>query len=81
MCVMCLKYSDNDTNYYHYQPRSNIIVVCFKHITRTVAIITHYKRMGYVIIPKQIVSSREGMNSRCRNDIDLMALQSVYTCT
>ena len=43
---------DNNTNYYHYQPGSNIIIVYFKHITHTVVIITDYKRMGYVIIPK-----------------------------
>ena len=31
-----------------------------------VAIIIHYKCVGYLIIPKPNVSGREGTNSRCR---------------
>ena len=37
------------------------------HTTHTLSvIITHYKRMGYVIIHKPNCSGREGINSRCR---------------
>ena len=37
------------------------------HATHTLSvIITHYKRMGYVIIHKPNCSGREGINSRCR---------------
>ena len=60
MCVISLKY------YLHYQPGSNIIIVYLKQITYTVVIITHYKRMCYVIIPKPNCSIREGINSSCR---------------
>ena len=45
-----------------YHPGLNIIIVYFKHITHTVVITTHYKRMGYVIIPEPYFSSRE---ARC----------------
>ena len=36
------------------------------HHTHTVVIITHYKRMGYVIIHKPNCSGHECTNSRCR---------------
>ena len=32
--------NSSDTNYNHYQPGSNIIIICFKHITRTVEVIS-----------------------------------------
>ena len=66
---MCDLYDilDNDINYYHHQPRTFIIIVYVKHITpQPVVIITHYKRMGYVIIHKPNSSGRECINSRCR---------------
>ena len=34
--------------------------------THAVVIVTHYKRMGYVIIPKPNCSGREGINCHCR---------------
>ena len=40
-----------------------------KSVTKQFVIVdfyTHYKRIGYVIIPKPHFSSREGINSRCR---------------
>ena len=65
VCLICMKY------------RIIILIIIIisldkilssyiSHITRTVVIITHYKRMGYVIIPKPNVSGREGISSRCR---------------
>ena len=43
------------------------------HSTRTHCIITHYKRMGYVIFPKPIFSRRgEGINYRCRRLVVLL---------
>ena len=56
-----------DNTSQHYQPQSNIIIICFKCITHTVVIITYYKRMGYVIIPKPNCSCRHRINSGCRH--------------
>ena len=58
----------NNIKYYYYHTGSKItcIILYFKHI-HIVVIITHYKCMGYVIIPKPHFSSREGVNSRCRH--------------
>ena len=80
MFVMCLKYMTIiliiETSLNHaqgkpedeqnYHPGSNIISLHFKHIAKTVVIITDYKRVGYVIIPTPKCSSCESMNSRCR---------------
>ena len=60
---------DNNINYYYYRPGSNIIILHFKLMTHTVVIITHYKCMGYEIIPKPNFSGRESINSRCRFDL------------
>ena len=42
------------------------MIVYFKHITHTIVIIEHYKRTGYVIIPKLNFLSRECINFHCR---------------
>ena len=53
---------------------SSVRVMCLKsnfqtleiYIPNTIVVtISHYKRMGYVIILKPICSSRDGVNSRC----------------
>ena len=47
----------------------------FKHIAHAVVISTHGKRIGYVIIPKPNLSSRECINSCCRRfDLWLFAV-------
>ena len=43
----------------------------FEIYYNNIVIIAHYKRMGFVIIPKLNVSSREGINSHCRR-VDLL---------
>ena len=55
-------------------PGSNIIILYFKLIRHTVVIITHYKRMGEIRIPKPNLSSREFINSCCRR------FGSIYRC-
>ena len=55
----------------------NIIIVYFKHITHTVVIITHSKRMGYVIILKP---SHAGTNARCRRFYLLLFHNFVSIC-
>ena len=77
VCVMCLKH------------RIIILIIiiislgeiifCFvqfeKHHTRTVVIITHYNRIGHVLILKPNFSSHEIINSRCRRfDLLLFAV-------
>ena len=58
---MCLKYRIVVLIMIIFQTGSNIIIVYFKHITDIVVIITHYKRIGYVIIPKPHFSGSEGI--------------------
>ena len=68
MCVV-FEIHDNNINYYHYQPGSNIITVepIFQtHHTHCSNHYAHYKCIGYVIIPKPISSSHKGINCRCR---------------
>ena len=70
MCVVCLKYSIIILiNILPFSASDKIIIVYFKHITHTVVIITHYRRMGYIIIPKPNCWRRESINS-CRRRFD-----------
>ena len=50
--------------------KSSVCVMCLKYkiIIYHTHYSTHYKRMSYIIIPKQNLSSREGINSRRRFD-------------
>ena len=50
-----------------------ILLLHISITSHTVVIITHYKRMGYVIIPKPNVSGREAINSHCHH-FDLLLL-------
>ena len=78
-CVMCLKFRImiliriiiSLVNYY--------CRIFQKHHAYTVVIISHYKRRGYVIIPKPYFSGRIGINSRCRRfDLLLFAFLAQY---
>ena len=81
VCVMCLKYRTIILI---------IIIISLGHIllpyisntshTHIVAIIAHYKRIGYVIMPKPIFSGREGINSRCRCSDLLLFRHFVSIC-
>ena len=66
MCDL-FEIQDNNINYYHCQPGPTLLsyISNTSHIY-TVVIITHYKRMGYVMIHKPKLFTPRRYNSRCR---------------
>ena len=63
MCVICLNYGIIILIIIIIGRWKYIVIAYFKHTTRTVLIITHYTRKGYVIIPKP---NCQTVYSRCR---------------